>query len=33
MHLADALASLDVILSDDEVAALEAPYVRQSPYW
>ena len=32
-HLADAVAALAVDLSDDEVAALEAPYVPQSPYW
>ena len=32
-HLADAVAALEVVLSDDEVAALEAPYVAQSPYW
>lgn len=25
-HLADAVASLDIELSEDEVAALEAPY-------
>ena len=32
-HLADAVAALDVALTDDEVAALEAPYIPQSPYW
>ena len=32
-HLADAVAALAVDLSDDEVAALEPPYVPQSPYW
>jgi 1-deoxyxylulose-5-phosphate synthase len=32
-HLVDAVAALDVSLSDDEVAVLEAPYVPQSPYW
>jgi aryl-alcohol dehydrogenase-like predicted oxidoreductase len=25
-HLEDAIAALDVVLSDDEIAALEAPY-------
>ena len=32
-HLADAVAALEVVLSDDEVAGLEAPYVPQPPYW
>ncbi len=32
-HLADAVAALDVRLSDEEVAQLEAPYQPQSPYW
>jgi aryl-alcohol dehydrogenase-like predicted oxidoreductase len=32
-HLADAVAALDVILTDDEVARLEAPYIPQDPYW
>jgi aryl-alcohol dehydrogenase-like predicted oxidoreductase len=32
-HLADAVAALDVLLTDDEVARLEAPYVPQDPYW
>jgi aryl-alcohol dehydrogenase-like predicted oxidoreductase len=32
-HLADAVAALEVHLTDDEVAALEAPYVPQEPYW
>ena len=32
-HLPDAVAALDVSLSDDEVASLEAPYVPQSPFW
>ncbi|MCA4133440.1 aldo/keto reductase [Arthrobacter sp. M4] len=32
-HLADAVAALDVRLSDEEVAQLEAPYRPQSPYW
>ncbi|GAA2092114.1 hypothetical protein GCM10009841_00830 [Microlunatus panaciterrae] len=30
-HLADAAAALDVRLTDDEIAALEAPYVPQLP--
>ncbi|MFL0358269.1 aldo/keto reductase [Curtobacterium flaccumfaciens] len=30
-HLADAVAALDVALSDDDVAALEAAYVRREP--
>ncbi len=30
-HLADAAAALDVQLSDDEIASLEAPYVPQVP--
>ncbi|WP_347104404.1 aldo/keto reductase [Microbacterium sp. 4R-513] len=32
-HLADAVAALDVILTDDEVTRLEAPYTPQDPYW
>jgi aryl-alcohol dehydrogenase-like predicted oxidoreductase len=33
-HLADAVASLDLRLTDDEVTALEAPYVtRKPPYY
>lgn len=32
-HLADAVAALDVILTDEEVARLEAPYTPQDPYW
>ena len=32
-HLADAVAALDVVLTDEEVAALESPYVPQPPYW
>ncbi len=32
-HLADAVAALDVTLTDDEVTRLEAPYVPQDPYW
>ena len=30
-HLADAVAALDVELTDDEVAALEAPYTPREP--
>jgi 1-deoxyxylulose-5-phosphate synthase len=30
-HLADAAAALDIVLTDDEVAALEAPYVPRQP--
>ena len=30
-HLADAVAALDVHLTDDEVAALEAPYTPREP--
>ena len=30
-HLADAVAALDIVLTDDEVAALEAPYVPRQP--
>jgi 1-deoxyxylulose-5-phosphate synthase len=30
-HLADAVAALDIELTDDEVAALEAPYVPRQP--
>lgn len=32
-HLADAVAALDLALTDDEVRRLEAPYVPQEPYW
>jgi 1-deoxyxylulose-5-phosphate synthase len=32
-HLEDAVAALDVKLSADEVAALEAPYTPQENYW
>jgi aryl-alcohol dehydrogenase-like predicted oxidoreductase len=32
-HLADAVAALDVELSDEEIAAMEAPYSPQAPYW
>jgi aryl-alcohol dehydrogenase-like predicted oxidoreductase len=30
-HLADAVAALDVHLTDDEIAALEAPYTPRLP--
>jgi aryl-alcohol dehydrogenase-like predicted oxidoreductase len=30
-HLADAVASLDLELTDDEVAELEAPYTPRQP--
>ena len=32
-HLADAVAALDLTLTDDEVRELEAPYVPQAPFW
>jgi aryl-alcohol dehydrogenase-like predicted oxidoreductase len=32
-HLADAAAALDLELTDDEVAALEEPYVLRAPTW
>ena len=32
-HLADAVAALDVVLTDDEIKTLEAPYRPQAPYW
>jgi 1-deoxyxylulose-5-phosphate synthase len=32
-HLADAVAALDVKLSDDEIHMLEEPYTPQAPYW
>ena len=32
-HLADAAASVEIRLSPDEVARLEAPYVTQEPFW
>ncbi len=31
LHLDDAIASLDVVLNDDEMAALETPYVPRLP--
>ena len=30
-HLADAVAALDIRLTEDEIGALEAPYVPQLP--
>jgi len=32
-HLADAVAALDVQLSDEEIRRLEEPYTPQAPYW
>ena len=32
-HLADAVAALDVVLTEEEVTRLEKPYVPQDPYW
>ena len=32
-HLTDAVAALDIRLTDDEIAALESPYVTQDPFW
>ena len=32
-HLRDAVAALDVSLTDDEVTALEEPYTPQDNYW
>jgi aryl-alcohol dehydrogenase-like predicted oxidoreductase len=32
-HLGDAVAALDVKLTDDEVQVLEEPYTPQAPYW
>jgi aryl-alcohol dehydrogenase-like predicted oxidoreductase len=32
-HLADAAAAIDLDLTDDEVAALESPYVFREPTW
>ncbi|MET1003906.1 MAG: aldo/keto reductase, partial [Propionibacteriaceae bacterium] len=32
-HLADAVAALDVTLSDEEVRRLEEPYTTQPAYW
>ena len=32
-HLPEAVAALDLGLTDDEVSALEEPYTRQGPSW
>ena len=32
-HLADAVAALDVHLTDEQITALETPYTPQAPYW
>lgn len=32
-HLSDAVAALDLELTAEEIAALEAPYTTQAPYW
>ena len=32
-HLVDAVAALDLQLTDDEIHRMEAPYVPQAPYW
>jgi aryl-alcohol dehydrogenase-like predicted oxidoreductase len=32
-HLADAVAALDIQLTDDEISQLESPYRPQQPYW
>ena len=32
-HLRDAVAALDIALTDDEVTALEEPYTPQANYW
>ena len=32
-HLSEAVAALDVNLTDDENAALEAPYTHHGPSW
>ena len=32
-HLRDAVAALELSLTDDEVAALEEPYTPQDNYW
>ncbi len=32
-HLVDAIAALDLELSDDEIRRLEEPYVPQEPFW
>ena len=32
-HLPEAVAALDLALTDDEVSALQEPYTRQGPSW
>jgi aryl-alcohol dehydrogenase-like predicted oxidoreductase len=32
-HLADAVAALDLTLTDDEIQRLEESYTPQTPYW
>ena len=32
-HLADAVAALDIELTEDEIRRLEEPYTPQAPYW
>lgn len=32
-HLADAVAAIDVRLTDDEIATLETPYLPHGPAW
>jgi 1-deoxyxylulose-5-phosphate synthase len=32
-HLADAVAALDITLTEDEIRRLEEPYPPQAPYW
>ena len=32
-HLDDAVAALDITVTDDEIAALEQPYIAQDNYW
>ncbi|GAA1963589.1 aldo/keto reductase [Microbacterium deminutum] len=32
-HLADAVAALDIVLTEEEVTRLEEPYIPQDPYW
>jgi aryl-alcohol dehydrogenase-like predicted oxidoreductase len=32
-HLTDAVAGLDITLTEDEISRLEEPYTPQSPYW
>jgi len=32
-HLVDAVAALDLVLTDDEITALEQPYVPRQATW